>query len=91
MNPRPAFAFCLLLLLATLMAVHLKTLMDKQSVCERYAVEVIKGIREEPQPYREGLSVACREVTGDFDKTTEKYLAVLVSLLSGAALGRLDK
>ena len=91
MNPRPAFAFLLLFLLASLMVVHLKHLMEKQALCEKYAVEVLRGLRNDPPLYREEFSAACKGVTGDFDKSTEKYLAVLVSLLSGAALGRLDK
>lgn len=88
-NPeRPRLVLLLLTMLAALMTVHLTSLILKHKLCEKYAVEVLRGLREAPQPRHEDFSVSCREITVDFDKATDKYLAVIVSLLSGAAIGR---
>ena len=80
----------LLLFLGSMMAVHLVFLIEKQTICEKAAdavrEKIIKG--EKTLVFPEKYTQACVTISGDFERTADKYLAVIVSLMAGgAALG----
>ena len=80
----------LLFFLGIMMSAHLALLVEKQNICRKAAdavrEKVIKG--EKIPVFPEKYSKACVAINGDIDRTADKYLAVIVSLMAGgAALG----
>ena len=77
----------LLLLLAILMSAHLWHLKNKDSLCSEYARAWLEGTTEILPKYVE----ACQGITNDYNAAIDKYLAVIVSLMTGYSIGKISK
>lgn len=87
----------LLLLLAALMTTHLVLLMAKDRQCQRYEEALLarlsrlqpdsdqaRNLRNEIQNFFGGRYTDCSQTDEAFAATADKYLAVILSLLTGA-------
>ena len=94
------FSFILLAMLGTLMGFHLHLLRTGLKECDAYQhmlLEKIKdqepgselaiSLRNELKDYLSGGQSECAEAEEVYAETADKYLAVLLALLTGAGIG----
>lgn len=99
MNRPPLVLAYLLTLLAALMGAHLLVLTARDQGCREYERVLLgrllkvppgspeaRNIRNEIQNFFDGRYTDCSRTSADFSDTSDKYLAVILSLLTGAGV-----
>ena len=94
------FSFILLAMLGTLMGFHLHLLRTGAEECDAYqkmllerlkeqeiGSEISVSLREELKEYLSGQRTECAAAEEVYAEAADKYLAVLLALLTGAGIG----